>query len=203
MAALCYSQALEADLANQKTDARDFALEALKNDPAFVPAALLLARHHLAQGNKSKALKVIENAWKEAPHPDLGQFFIELEPMESPSEKFKRTRKFTTLKPDHPHSLQMLARVGLDTEHWADAKQALDKLRAQGQIRRETYHLLARLEMLQKQDKSAAADHMTKATKAPADPLWQCEKCTTSLEKYTPICPSCHNFGQIRWQGAG
>lgn len=198
-AVLCYSQALEADLAGQKKTARDFTEQALKNDPAFIPAALLLGRHHLAQGDMAKVRKVIENIWKLSPHPDLGQFFLKLNPLESPSEKFRRIQKFARLNADHRHSLHLLASVGLDTEHWAEAKQSLDRLVKTEKASRETYHLLARLEMLQKQDRSAAEAHMTRGSNAPPDPMWQCAACNKLWENYTATCPACHTFGQIRW----
>ncbi|PCI51046.1 MAG: hypothetical protein COB49_02910 [Alphaproteobacteria bacterium] len=199
-AVLCYRQALEADLAGQKKSARDFGEQALKKDLSFIPAALLLGRHHLAEGDKARARKIIENTWKVAPHPDLGQFFLKLEPLESPSEKFRRIQKFTGLNAEHPHSRHLLAKIALDTEHWAEAKQALDRLVKTDRASHETYHLLARLEMLQKQDEKASEAHMTSASNAPPDPMWQCAKCGTSRENYTATCPNCHSFGQIRWQ---
>ncbi|MBL4803139.1 MAG: hypothetical protein JKY45_14740 [Emcibacter sp.] len=201
-AVICYSQALEANLANQKSTAQDFARKALKNDPAYVPAAILLGRQYLSLGDKTKARKVIEAIWKVAPHPDLSQFFLKLEPLESPSEKFRRIQKFTKLNADHLHSLHFLAKSALDTEHWTEAKQALNSLVTTGKAHQETYHLLARLEMMQKQDKTASNAMMARAQDVPADPVWQCDACHTRRENYSATCPSCHSFGQIKWQDA-
>lgn len=199
-AVLCYAQALEADLAGQKKTARDFTEQALKNDPAFIPAALLLGRHHLAEGNKTRARKVIETIWKLAPHPDLSQFIMKLEPLESPSEKFRRIQKFADLNGDHIHSLHLRASVALGTEHWADAKQSLDRLVKDGKASRETYRLLARLESLQKQDEKAAEAYIAQAENAAGDPSWQCDICHNSLKNYTASCPKCHAFGQARFR---
>ncbi len=198
-AALCYSQAVEADLSGRKTAARDFARQALKADPAFVPAALLLARHHLAHNDKSQARKVIEAAWKKAPHPELGQLFLTLEPLESPSEKFRRLQKFCSLTADHPASLHLLAAVAIDTENWAAGKRALDRIQAQNQMRQESYRLLARLEMRQRQDPAAAEDLLARAESAPADPAWRCDACGAALETYAAQCPHCHAFGEVLW----
>lgn len=198
-AALSHSQALEADIAGQKKHARDFAGQALKNDPGFVPAALLLARQYLADGNNARAGKVIERIWKGAAHPDLARFFLKLAPLESPSEKFRRIRKFADLNTDSPHSLHLRASVGVETEHWADAKQSLDKLVTAGTATSETFHLLARLERAQKQDEKAAAAHMARASNAAPDPTWHCTVCQETRENYTVNCPACHTFGGIRW----
>lgn len=196
-AVINYAQALEADLAGQKKSAHDFCRQALKNDPAFIPAALLLGRHHLAEGAPAKAAKAMQTIWKVAPHPDLAQFFLKLAPLESPSEKFRRIQKFTALNANHRHSLHFLAKVALDTDHWAEAKQALDSLVSHGQARAETYHLLARLERLQKQDETAAEAHMAQAAEMPEDPRWQCTACDTPRQNYTATCPTCHSFGQV------
>ncbi|MBL4767451.1 MAG: hypothetical protein JKY94_06985 [Rhodobacteraceae bacterium] len=196
-AVINYAQALEADLAGQKKTAHDFTRQALKNDPAFIPAALLMGRHHLAEGAPAKAAKAMQTIWKIAPHPDLAQFFLKLAPMESPSEKFRRIQKFTALNADHRHSRHFLAKVALDTDHWAEAKQALDNLVTNGQARAETYHLLARLERLQKQDEAAAEAHLVQAAEMPADPPWQCTACNTPRQNYTATCPTCHSFGQV------
>ena len=198
-ATLCYSQALEADMANQKILARDFAQDSLKNNPAFIPAALLLARFHLSQGDKARAQKVIEAIWKIAPHPDLGQLFLKLEPMESPSEKFKRLQKLAKLNMDNTNSLHFLAKGALDTEHWADARQALDKIIAAKIATQETYRLLARLETLQKQDEAAAAAYLAQADTAENKATWQCDTCHHALQNYTATCPKCHSYGHINW----
>ncbi len=199
-AVIKYNQAVEADLSGQKTAARDFARTALKNDPAFVPAALFLARDYLAQGDKSKARKVIEAIWKISPHPDLAQCFLDLDPMESPSEKFRRIRKLAGLNDASRHSLHMLAEVAMDTEHWAEAKSALNRLVTEGRESQETCHLLARLERLQKGDQAAAEEYMARKNHAAPDPAWQCSNCRTILEKYTSTCPNCQAFGRIHWQ---
>ncbi len=195
-----YCQALEADLSGQKKSACDFALHALKNAPSFAPAALLLARLYQAQSEKSKARKIIEATWKICPHPDLGQFFLDLEPMESPSEKFRRIQKFTALNNDALHSLHLLAKVSLDTAHWGEAKQALEKILTGNMATHETYHLLSRLEILQKNDQQAAEGHRASAAKAAPDPVWQCGACGTKQKNYAANCPDCHAFGSIVWQ---
>ncbi len=195
-----YCQALEADLSGQKKPACDFALQALKNAPAFTPAALLLARLYLAQGDKSKARKIIEATWKICPHPDLGQFFLDIKPMESPSEKFRRIQKFTALNDSHLHSLHLLAKVSLDTAHWGEAKQALEKILAGNIATHETYHLLSRLEILQKNDQQAAEAHLASAAGAAPDPVWHCGACGTKQPNYIANCPDCHAFGSIIWQ---
>jgi len=196
-AVLCYSQALEADLAGDKTTARDQARQALKYDPAFIPAAGLLSRHYLAAGNKSRARQVIEACWKRAPHPDLGTLFLDLEPVETPGEKFRRIEKLTALNADHRHSLHLRAQVGLESENWAAVKQALSSIIKNNQESSESFHLLARLEIRQKHDEQAAEAHLAQAANAAPNPLWHCAACGTSQDKYSPTCPQCHTFGQI------
>ncbi|MCF8473421.1 MAG: tetratricopeptide repeat protein [Emcibacter sp.] len=199
-AVLYYSQAMELDIAGKKPAAHDLMKNALKSDREFIPAALYLSRYYLAQNNKSRAEKIIEDIWKKAPHPELAQAFLKLEPLESGSEKFRRVEKFSRLNGNNIHSLHLLAKIALDTEHWSQAKVALDKLLNTKRATQETYHLLARLELLQKNDKQKADVHIASAKTAPSDPVWQCDNCNNELSHYAAICPQCHHYGQVKWQ---
>lgn len=96
----------------------------------------------------------------------------------------------------------MLARVAMDTEHWAEAKAALNQLVTEKRESQETLHLLARLERLQKGDQAAAEQYMARKAQASPDPAWQCANCRTILEKYAASCPNCQEFGRIHWQVA-
>tara|TARA_R110002073_G_scaffold29086_12_gene91928 strand:+ start:1663 stop:2952 length:1290 start_codon:yes stop_codon:yes gene_type:complete len=198
-AVICYRQAVEADLAGQKTQARDLAKEALKQEPGFIPAAAFLVRHHLAHDDKSAARKLLENTWKIAPHPDLGQLFLELEPMENPSERFRRVQKFTQLNPNALHSRHLLAQTALAAQHWQEAKQALDPIIQNQTATKATYLLLAQLERQQRQDDAAAEVYLAKAGTAPADPIWQCQACHRPQATFAASCPDCGKFGKIEW----
>ena len=60
--------------------ARELALEAVKLAPDLVPAAALAGRLLGASGEKRKATRIIEAAWRANPHPDLADAFAHLQP---------------------------------------------------------------------------------------------------------------------------
>lgn len=99
-ATLNYCQALEADISGHKDTAIDLARRALKEDPALLPAALLLTRTLQGENQKRKAEKVIEAIWKIAPHPDLADLYRDLDPHISRDEQAVRMRRLKNHTPD-------------------------------------------------------------------------------------------------------
>src|SRR5436190_9337298 len=99
-AVLLTAQALAADdgtsppVAGQPDAARDrareCALEAVKLAPDLVPAAALAGRLLGASGEKRKATRIIEAAWRANPHPDLADAFAHLQPGDSARERLAR-----------------------------------------------------------------------------------------------------------------
>lgn len=99
-ATLNHCQGLEADISGHKKTAMDFARAALKDNAAFMPAALFLARALHGQGDKLKAAKVIETIWKIAPHPDLAKLYLDLEPHLDEAAREARRDKLKKINPD-------------------------------------------------------------------------------------------------------
>ncbi|MGE0613513.1 MAG: heme biosynthesis protein HemY, partial [Hyphomicrobiales bacterium] len=91
--------------------ARALALEAHKLAPGLVPAAEIAGRLLAAQGNFTKASKVLSRAWQEEPHPDLALAWAHMRSGESPKERLARLRKLTSLKIEHPESAVAIGRA--------------------------------------------------------------------------------------------
>ena len=70
--------------------AQALALEAVKLAPDLVPAAALAGRLLGAAGEKRKATRIIEAAWRANPHPDLADAFAHLQPGDSARERLAR-----------------------------------------------------------------------------------------------------------------
>src|SRR6056297_745000 len=81
--------------------AREDAIEANRQSPDLIPAAVMAARGYIDQGAKRHAIRVIKKAWEAQPHPDLAAVFAELEPDENPEQRLKRFGKLLKLQPDH------------------------------------------------------------------------------------------------------
>ncbi|WP_417316584.1 heme biosynthesis protein HemY [Emcibacter sp.] len=196
---LSYIRAVEADVSGQRADALDLALDAQKKDPGFTPAAQLAARILISRKENGRARKVLENAWKAGPHPELADLFIELAPMESPTERLRRVQQFIRLNPDHAESLHLLAERAIEASHWPEARQALDTLVKAGRATVRTYNLSARLEQKQKKDQIAAEKYLEKAMAAKRDGHWLCRDCGHQPRHYTANCPECDRFDGLEW----
>ena len=69
-----------ADAERDQVRALSFARQAWKQDPAFAPAVLAYASRLRAAGKEKRARACVANAWRLAPHPDLADFALALEP---------------------------------------------------------------------------------------------------------------------------
>src|SRR5580692_6197776 len=64
-------------------DALGLARAAIKRAPDLVPAVALAARLLIRKGGARKAAKIIETAWRLAPHPELAKLYLDLRPADS------------------------------------------------------------------------------------------------------------------------
>ena len=71
-AVLLTARALAAE-ENDRDAARTLSVDATKLAPGFVPAAALAGRLLAESGERRKAARIVEAAWKANPHPDLAE----------------------------------------------------------------------------------------------------------------------------------
>lgn len=70
--------------------ALDFASQSAKLNPGFVPGAVIAARLLAAEGKTQRAFSLIEQAWRETPHPALWLTYRDLKTAETPRERAQR-----------------------------------------------------------------------------------------------------------------
>ena len=75
-----------------REQAKTLALEAVKLAPGLVPAAALAGRLLGEAGDRRKAARIIETAWRINPHPDLADAYAHLRPGNSARERLVRVR---------------------------------------------------------------------------------------------------------------
>src|SRR6185312_10261999 len=106
-------------LATEDSDrarARQFALDALRLEPALVPAAELAGRLLGEAGEMRRAGRVIEKAWAVHPHPDLADTYAHLRPGDSARERLARVQSLALRAPGHVESALAVARAALDAQ---------------------------------------------------------------------------------------
>jgi|AntRauTorcE11897_2_1112592.scaffolds.fasta_scaffold00581_10 HemY protein len=188
-------QALEKGLSQQ---ALSLAKRGFRLGADFLPAAILYARLLLKAGQRRKAVKVIEDAWPKAPHPDLAQLWEQMAP--APKGKTDEDRKLHNLgwyqrlynlAPYRSESNAMLGRAAMDIGFYEEARK---HLKSAGD-----YRLLAKLERLDGRDEQKAREWLEIAADARPSPRWVCSACGNAAQDWTPLCPSCQSFNSLDW----
>ena len=192
-----YCLALEEKAAGKKTEAQTLTRSALKNDATFAPAAILSARLYLEQGDQKAAEKILNAIWKRSPNSEIAEMLIDLYPLESATEIYRRIKATSDKMPEFTERQHLLARAALDAGHWPEARQALELNIASGKPTKTTYQLLAQLESKQKNDDVAAQKYIDLSEKLKSDSPWECSVCLNPTQHYVPICPSCQEFDSL------
>lgn len=194
-----FAQAQAAQLAGEVRRALDLARKAHRQDPKFAPATALAASLHLAAGERRKARKMLEDGWKQEPHPELSKAVAELEPDEQPEARLKRLRGIAALRPNVVESKLMLAEAALAADDLDLARTQLTELADDGPTSR-VCRLMAELAERGDGDAAAAREWLRRMTTATPDPTWVCDGCGHQAATWTTHCPSCGNFDSFAWR---
>ena len=112
----------------QRDVARALAIEATRLAPDLVPAAELAGRLLAEAGERRKAGKIIEAAWKASPHPDLAEAYAHVRLSDSARDRLARMQALARMAPDHAEAALAVARAALDAREFAAARAALEPL---------------------------------------------------------------------------
>ena len=123
-AVLLTARALAAEEENRDA-ARTFAVDATKLAPELVPAAALAGRLLAEGGERRKAGRILEAAWKQNPHPDLAETYAHVRLSDSARDRLSRMQALARLAPGHAESALAVARAALDAREFATAREAL------------------------------------------------------------------------------
>ncbi|MDG1438675.1 MAG: heme biosynthesis HemY N-terminal domain-containing protein, partial [Emcibacteraceae bacterium] len=197
-AVIDYALALEKKAAGKKDESLSLLKSVLKLDPTYAPAALAAAKILLEQAQPKASEKIILNIWKKAPNRELGEIALELYPAESSNETFRRISNLSMSAPNFPESQHILARAAIDSGHWPQAREAIDKVIEEKNATKETYMLLAALEKKQKNDDIAVGVIQKKIENAKNETNWTCSECETAFSHYTPLCSECGSFDGLK-----
>ncbi len=170
------------------SEALDQERKAVANGPAFVPAVVTAADLAVRQGRKRVAVKMIEDAWRAAPHPDLAKAFARLEEKETPAQRVQRFQfRLSGLQANNLEAHIDLAELAIQARNWDLARAELDKAMALEPTAR-VYRLLAELERAQG-DTARAQEWLTRALDAPPDRAWICMDTNEVLPEWAPFGP--------------
>src|SRR5215472_7794212 len=181
----------------QTEPARGAALarEAAKLAPDLVPAATLAGRLLGEAGERRKASRIIERAWRENPHPDLAAAYAALRPGDSARQRLSRVEALAAKGPADAEAALAVARAALDAQEFSVARAALAPYTAAP--RKRVAALMAELEMAQG-DEGRAREWMARALNARRDPAWTADAFVS--DHWLPISPVSGRLDAFEWK---
>jgi len=193
-AVLLTARALAAEEENRDA-ARTLAIDAVKLAPDLVPAAALAGRLLAEGGERRKAGRILEAAWKQNPHPDLAEVHAHVRLSDSARDRLSRMQALARLAPRHPESALAVARAALDAREFAAAREALSPLT--GAPTQRVAMLMAELEGLEG-DEGRAREWMGRALNAAHDPAWTADGYVS--DRWLPISPVTGRLDAFEWK---
>jgi len=160
-----------------------------------VPAAELAGRLLAEAGERRKAAKIIETAWKASPHPDLAEAYANLRLSDSARDRLTRMQALARMAPGHTESALAVARAALDAREFATARTALEHLAKEPTQR--VAMLMAELEGLEG-DEGRAREWMARALHAARDPVWTADGFVS--DRWLPVSPVTGRLDAFQWK---
>ncbi len=180
-------------------EAREAAIEANKQSPDLIPAAVMAARSYINKDNAKNATRVLKKAWDAKPHPDLAAAFAEIVPDESPDARIKRFKALVANHPDHEETRLLMAELYIAAEDFPAARRSLGDL-AEKHPTQRSIAIMAAIERGQGAEDAVVRGWMARALTAPRGPRWCCDRCQAIHAKWDPICENCGGFDTLSWR---
>src|SRR5262245_28461673 len=169
--------------------------EAAKLAPDLVPAAALAGRLLGELGERRRAARIIERAWRANPHPDLAAAYAALRPGDSARQRLSRVETLAAKGPADAEAALAVARAALDAQEFAAARKALAPYTASP--RKRVAALMSELEMAQG-DEGRAREWMARALNARRDPAWTADAFVS--DHWLPISPVSGRLDAFEWK---
>lgn len=127
-AVLLTAQAYAAEAGGDTETASREALSAIKKAAGFAPAVVLAAQLEAAAGRRSKAARLLDEAWAVAPHPAISRTMAELFADETPERRSARLRRLADQAPEAEDSILLQAEQDIEAEEFDAARIKLEPL---------------------------------------------------------------------------
>jgi HemY protein len=195
-AVLLTARALELEAAAPER-ARALALEAHGLAGDLVPAAGVAGRVLARLDDPRRATKVVEAAWRRAPHPELAEAYALIRPGEAARDRLKRMRALAALAPGHAEGRLAVARAAIDARDFAAARAELKAVFAERPSQR-AFLMMADLEEAEHGDRGRVREWLARAVRAPRDPAWTADGITSEI--WAPVSPVSGRLDAFEWK---
>ena len=168
-AALLTAGAYAARNAGDNDSAVKDAETALKKSAGFAPAAVLAAQIEAAAGRRSRAGRILDDAWSVAPHPAIAKTMADLYADETVERRAARLKKLAERRPDADESKLLIAEQDIALGEYATARDTLEDVLTRQPRARAFAAMAAAVDGLSGRD--AAQVWLDRAAAAPLDPV--------------------------------
>lgn len=168
-AALLTAQAYAAFHADDAEGALKDTETALKKAPGFAPAAVLGAQIEGAAGRRSKAGRILDDAWAIAPHPAIAKTMADLYADEKVERRAARLKRLAEKAPHADESTLLLATQDVALGDFEAGRSALEPLLTKAPRASTFKAMAAAMEGIYGRD--AAQVWLDRAAAAPLDPV--------------------------------
>jgi HemY protein len=170
--------------------------------PDLAAPAARHARLLIAEGRRRAARRVVEQAWRVAPHPELAKVWSELGGAVPALELVTWFEKLAAENPAAPESAIALAEAALAAQLWGEARRHLGQAIAAdaGGPSRRLCLLMARLEDGEHPQQGRAREWFDRALAAPPGPIYVCARCGGENAEWRALCAHCHGVDTLAWR---
>jgi HemY protein len=195
-AVLITARAMELE-AGHPDEARLLAVEAHRLAPDLVPAAITAARLLARNGEVRRATRLLEAAWKVAPHPDVADAYGAVRPGDSVRDRLKRVRRLVELRANNPEGAMAVARAAIDARDWPAARSALGGIVRSDPTERVCL-LMAEIEEGEHGDQGRARSWLKRSLTARRDPVWTADGHV--FDHWAPVSPISGRVDAFEWR---
>ena len=177
--------------------ARQAALEAHDLAPDLVPAAVVAGRLLARQGDIRRATRILENAWRAGPHPELADAYLHVRAGDSAIDRLKRAETLYRLRAAADEGRLAVARAAIDARDFSRARDVLAPVLTERPTQRALM-IMAELVEAETGDSGRAREWQARAVRAPRDPAWTTDGVV--LEAWAPASPVTGRLDTVEWK---
>lgn len=202
--AILYELSLAAERDGDQKKALSLAATAARLLPDIAAPAARRARLLIAGDRRRAARRIVEEAWRRMPHPELAAIWGELGGSLPALELVSWFEKLAAHNPDSLESAIALADAALAAQLWGEARRHLARATppAPETPSRRVCLLMARIEDSERPGEGSAREWLDRALAAPPDPAYLCARCGGTATEWRAQCGHCHAFGALSWASA-
>jgi HemY protein len=176
--------------------ALELASKAIDLDPALVPAAAVVARHHIGSGSARRAMKVLKAAWAQHPHPELADLIAKTDAPENAEAAFERVRDTVGIASENIENAVAIATSAIAARRFDVAREALSSY-TNNQPQARVCALMAQIEDAA-DDKGRVKEWLARAIHATRDPMWVSDG--VARNRWMPVSPVTGEIVPCEWK---